>query len=82
MDQMGEKMGPDGGKRIDDHKFWAGSKENGSVFPMGAKVKEMESADGAGNLPVYEDSDAKIREMQEKGARKVRERPLKDSYRN
>lgn len=82
MSQMASKQGPDGGQKIDDHSFWAGGRSKSSVFAMGAHSKEQMSADGAGNLPVYEDSSEKIKEAQDEGQRKIRAKPLKSHYRN
>ncbi|MCF1193186.1 hypothetical protein LRR18_16475, partial [Mangrovimonas sp. AS39] len=61
-----------GGQRIDDHKFWAGSPSNGSVFPMGAKTKMESSAEGAGDLPKYEDTTERIKAAQEMGKKKIK----------
>lgn len=60
-----------GGQKIDDHSFWAGSKSESSVFPMGAKTKKVESAEGAGSLPKYEDTNERIVEMQKEGVKKA-----------
>ncbi len=61
-----------GGQRIDDHSFWAGKGSNGSVFPMGAKTKNESSAEGAGNLPNYEDTTERIRAAQVEGTKKIK----------
>lgn len=82
MSQMGSKQGPDGGQKIDDHSFWAGGRSKASVFAMGAHSKEEVSADGAGNLPVYEDTTAKIKATQEESQRKMRGRSLKSNFRH
>lgn len=64
---------PSGGRRIDDHSFWAGGKGAASVFPDGPhKVKMESSAEGAGNLPKYEDNTEAIRAAQVEGSKKVR----------
>jgi 3D (Asp-Asp-Asp) domain-containing protein len=60
------------GMRIDDHKFWAGSASNGSVFPMGAKTKMESSANGAGEVTKYEDTTERIKAAQEMAKAKVK----------
>lgn len=68
-------------KRIDDHSFWAGGKSKGSPFPDGAKVKEMRSAEGAGELNDYPDNEQEVLRDQEGGARKVEREKMKPGYR-
>ncbi len=64
---------PSGGQKIDDHSFWAGGKGEASVFPDGPhKVKMESSAEGAGNLPKYEDTTEAIRAAQVAGVKKVK----------
>ena len=54
--KMGSKV-MSGGRRIDDHSFWDGSKGKDSVFPDGPhKTKEESSAEGAGSVMKYEDT--------------------------
>lgn len=61
-----------GGRRIDDHSFWAGSKPEGTVFPNGPhKLKMEHSAESAGSVMSYEDTTEKIKEQQSRGAKKV-----------
>jgi len=68
-----------GGKRIDDHGFWAGKGGKESVFPKGVHNK-AESSDGhAGHLSDYEDTTDKIKSQQEMGVKKAKahdRRPL------
>lgn len=71
-----------GGQKINDHSFWAGKGANGSVFPMGAKIKGESSAEGAGAVGEYEDTTAKIKAQQEKGISKAKGHPQKPMYRN
>lgn len=59
------------GRRIDDHKFWAGGKSEGSVFPKGVHTKNEASAEGAGKLGKYEDTTEAIKSQQEMGKSKV-----------
>lgn len=71
-----------GGRKIDDHSFWAGAKSKGSVFPMGVHTKEERSAESAGMENEYEDTTEAIRSQQEMGAGKAKAHPLKSGYRN
>ena len=71
-----------GGQRIDDHSFWAGKGSNGSVFPMGAKVKGESSAEGAGSELDYEDTTEKIKAQQVMGVGKAKAHPMKPLHRN
>ncbi len=70
------------GQKINDHAFWAGKGSNGSVFPMGAKVKGESSAEGAGAVMKYEDTTEAIKSQQEMGKKKVNSHPQKPAYRN
>lgn len=69
------------GQKIDDHSFWAGGKSKGSVFPEGAKVKHMDSEEGAGAVGKYEDTDAAIKGVQAKGVSQAKKHAMKDGYR-
>jgi hypothetical protein len=72
-----------GGRRIDDHSFWAGSKGKASVFPDGPhKEKDESSAKGVGELARYEDTTESIREMQVMAKKKVMSDPRKFNVRN
>jgi hypothetical protein len=72
-----------GGQRIDDHSFWAGGASSDSVFPDGPhKCKDESSAEGAGNVMVYQDTTEEIRKMQVVGANKVKSHHSKPGYRN
>jgi len=70
-----------GGQRIDDHKFWAGSKSKASVFPQGVHTKEEHSAEGAGHEGEYEDTTEAIHSTQVHASSKAKARPLKSGYR-
>lgn len=61
-----------GGMRIDNHSFWAGGKPEGSVFPKEAKMKKVESAEGAGEVMKYEDTNDRIVEAQREGTKKAK----------
>lgn len=71
-----------GGRRIDDHSFWAGKKGKATVFPEGVHTKEEHSAGGAGSLGTYEDTTEEIMASQEKGQAKVMKHAPKSHYRN
>jgi hypothetical protein len=72
-----------GGRRIDDHSFWAGGKGKNSVFPDGPhKTKEEHSAESSGAVSQYEDTTEKIEEQQKMAAKKVHNHARKDGYRN
>ncbi len=70
-----------GGKRIDDHSFWAGGHSKGSVFPEGAKTKDESSAEGFGALSHYEDTTEAIKSQQEMNKKKVHGHPQKPGHR-
>ncbi len=71
-----------GGQRIDDHSFWAGKPGKDSRFPDGPhKTKVESSAEGAGSELDYEDTTEKIKAQQMLGVKKVKENPMKPSYR-
>lgn len=81
-DSQKEGRAKSGGRRIDDHSFWGGSKGKASVFPDGPhKVKMESSADSAGSVMKYEDSTEAIRSTQERGEKKVKSHPMKDGNR-
>jgi hypothetical protein len=70
------------GRRIDDHTAWMGKGSGGSVLPLGSKMKQMSSAEGAGSLDSYEDTSEKIKAQQELNIRKAKSEGRKDLYRN
>lgn len=70
------------GRKIDDHSSWVGKGSNGSVFPMGAKVKNESSAEGVGSLDKYEDTTEAIKSQQEMNKRKAQSHAQKAGYRN
>lgn len=71
-----------GGRKIDDHGFWAGGRSKGSVFPEGAKTKNESSAEGFGALSHYEDTTEAIKSQQMMNKSKVHGHPQKPGYRN
>lgn len=70
------------GRKINDHSSWMGKGANGSVFPMGAKVKNESSAEGAGAVMQYEDTTERIKRTQEMGKSEIKRRPMKPGTRN
>jgi len=84
MSADSQKMGSkesSGGRRIDDHSFWAGSKSKDSVFPKGVHTKDESSAQGAGSVKLYEDTTERIKYSQEMGKDEIKKRPLKPGTR-
>ncbi len=73
-----------GGQKIDDHSFWAGGRSKASVFPDGPhKEKQYSSAEGAGSVMKYEDTDAAIKQMQVANEKKAKAHQGKlPEYRN
>lgn len=61
-----------GGMRIDDHAFFGGSAPAGQVFPNQAKMKKVNSAEGAGEVMKYEDTNDRIVESQKDAVKKVK----------
>ena len=69
-------------RKINDHSFWAGKGEKGSVLPDGGhKLKSEMSAEGAGHLASYDDTTEDIRRDQMAGDGKAKGRPMKPGYR-
>jgi len=73
-----------GGRKIDDHSFWAGGKGKDSVFPDGPhKCKDESSAEGSGEVMKYEDNTEAIKSAQMKAKEKVKSHQGKlPAYRN
>lgn len=69
------------GRRIDDHSFWGGRASEGSPMPMESKMKRMDSAEGAGEVTRYNDTEEEILRMQDMGERKIDSHKMKDTYR-
>jgi hypothetical protein len=62
-----------GGRRIDDHSFWAGGKGKVSVFPDGPHKEKMESsAQVAGSVPKYIDTTEAIKKQQDDGTKQIK----------
>lgn len=71
-----------GGQRIDDHKAWMGARGKDSPLPMGSKMKQLSSAEGAGSEMNYEDSSEEIKKQQVMGAGKAKAHAQKPLHRN
>ena len=71
-----------GGQRIDDHSSWMGKGANGSVFPMGAKVKMESSAEGSGAVSKYEDTTETIKAQQNMNISKAKSHVIQPGYIN
>lgn len=71
-----------GGKRIDDHSFWAGSHGHNTVMPDGAKTKRDTTAESAGKLGLYEGVDEQIKRQQDMASSDVHKHGRKDLHRN
>lgn len=71
-----------GGRRIDDHKFWAGGPGKHMVMPQGVHTKEESSAEGDGALHHYEDTTEAIKSQQMLADRKAKGHPQKPMHRN
>ena len=69
------------GQRIDDHSFWAGKGGKDSVLPGETRVKSIGSAECAGDLARYEDTEMAIRGQQDTNARKAKSHDMKSGYR-
>lgn len=68
------------GKRIDDHKFFAGS--GSPKFPKGVHTKDESSAEGSGSVMRYEDTTETIKAQQEKSVSQTKKHPMKPGYRH
>lgn len=68
------------GRRINDHSSWVGKGSGGSVLPLGSKMKQMGSAEGAGAMGMYEDTSEAIKSQQEGNIRKAKSQPMKSHY--
>lgn len=61
-----------GGMKIDDHASFCGSSTEDSPLPMGCKMKRVESAEGAGSVMKYEDTNERIVQTQREGVKKTK----------
>ena len=61
-----------GGRKIDDHSFWAGKGGKDHVLPKGVHTKRMSQGGESGHLGDYEDTAEKIESQQEMGHRKAK----------
>lgn len=67
-------------RKVDDHAFFAG--KGSPTFPEGVHRKTFTSAEGAGHMSRYEDTEDQIKGQQEANIRKIKSQPMKDHYRN
>ena len=70
-----------GGRRIDDHKFFAGGMSKDSVLPKGVHVQNHADDGHDGHLSHYEDTDAAIRSQQEMNVKKAKGHDQKAGHR-
>jgi hypothetical protein len=71
-----------GGRHINDHSSWIGKASKDSPLPIGNKVKDESSAEGAGGIKRYEDTTETIKAQQEANKSQIHKHPLKPNYRN
>jgi len=64
-------------KMIKDHSFWGGKSTDESVLPMGNKIMKVSSAEGAGHLAKYEDTNDEIVANQKASVAKIKANPPK-----
>jgi hypothetical protein len=69
-----------GGRKINDHSSWIGKGSDGTVFPMGCKLKGEDSAEGVGSVSKYEDTTEAIKGVQEMNKKKVQGHAQKPGY--
>lgn len=69
------------GRRIDDHKFFAGGMSKESVLPKGVHVKSMDNEAHGGGLSNYEDTNEKIESQQKMSVSKAKSHAQKPGYR-
>lgn len=71
------------GQKINDHSAWCGKSSKESPLPMGCKMKQFNSAEGAGEVMKYEDTTEAIKAGQMEGNKKIKAHPMKQpNYRN
>jgi len=69
------------GMSIDNHANWTGKAAKGSVFAPGAKMKSIADQEGSGSVMRYEDTEERIKDVQEKSVSQVKKHPMKPGYR-
>ena len=70
------------GRLIKDHGSWIGKGSEGSVLPLGNKMKRETSSEGFGSLSKYEDTSEDIKRQQESNRSQVNKNPQKPGHRN
>ena len=64
-------------RRVNDHSSWVGKGSNGTVFPAGAKMKQVPNVEGAGREVDYEDTAEAIKMSQDKAVSQIKKHPMK-----
>ena len=67
-------------RHINEHGNWIGA--GSGNLPVGVKMKEYTSAEGAGAVSNYEETSEDIKGMQEMGIKKIKGHSSKPGYRN
>lgn len=70
------------GRKIHDHKFFAGGPSKDSVLPKGVHHKHESGAEGAGQAHDYPDTTEGIKKVQESGISKIKGHAQKPGHRN
>lgn len=70
-----------GGRRIDDHKFFAGGMSKDSVLPKGVHTQHHSDSSQGGHEAYYEDTDSAIKSSQEKSVKTAKGHKQRDGYR-
>jgi len=71
-----------GGRRIDDRSAWMGSSSSENPLPMSSKERSFSSADGVGELSMYEDTSEAIKSQQEANNRQAMKNRFGPGQRN
>jgi hypothetical protein len=71
-----------GGRKINDHSFWAGGSSKESVLPKETKTMSISDVEGGGDLMRYEDTEKEISSMQRENVSKAERQNQKAGYRN
>jgi len=61
-----------GGRRIDDHSFFAGGSTKESPLPLNTSRKSFPHSEGAGQVMDYQDHESKIHSNQERADSQTR----------
>lgn len=69
-------------QKINDHSAWMGSRGKEYPLPMGSKMKSERSAEGAGKLGEYDQTNEDIVRDQSAGDGKIKGRSMKPGYKH